>query len=151
MSLAKINLDAFKLKSLDYKLIEDKVDDIESIEPEALSHSDINLQINRGDTAHHEENNVGRLSLEITVTEKNKLYDRIIDLDIEGFFKYDKQLDVNNEEEFREYQDLLQINGTAIMLPYIRSYISNITSFDNVTQHLLLPTMNVYDLFSNQK
>lgn len=149
MSKAKINLEAFKLVSFKYNLVDDKVSDIESVDVDQMSSSDINLQINRGETAHHEEYNKGRLSLDIRVTENNKFYDRFIDLEIEAFFEYDKQIDESDEEEFREYQDLIQVNGTAIILPYIRSYISSITAFDNVTQHLLLPTINIQEMFSS--
>lgn len=150
MSVAKINLDAFKIKSMDYRLVDDKADDAKSVDSEEASVSDINLQVNRGEAAHHEDNEFGKLLLSITITENNALYDREINLEVEGFFKYDKKLNIENEEEFKEYQDLLQINGTAILFPYIRSYISSVTSFDNVTKHLLLPTINVYELYSKK-
>lgn len=145
--MAKINLEAFKLKNIQYKLIDDKIDNTDAIKLEDLDTSNIELQLNSGETAYNEETNAGRLTLILSVIENHPAYDRFIDLEIEGYFKYDTNIMELSEDEFNEYQGLLQINGTAIILPYIRSYVSNLTAFDNVTQHLLIPTVNVYDLY----
>ena len=72
-------------------------------------------------------------------------YDRDIKIIVMGLFKITEQDDYKGEDIER----ILKVNGTAIMMPFVRSFISDITSFDDSTDHILLPTMNVQAMFDS--
>lgn len=57
---------------------------------------------------------------------------------LRGFFEF-------NDED----QKIIFQNGTAIMYPYMRSIITDITSKTNYTP-IILPTMNFYNLLSKE-
>lgn len=50
----------------------------------------------------------------------------------------------------QENKDLLEKNTIAIMFPYIRSYISSITTQPGMTP-IVLPTMNIVAMINDQK
>lgn len=69
---------------------------------------------------------------------------RRISLSIEGLFE------VNQEPDKDELNQVLLPNMVAILMPYARTYLSNLTGFDTSRTHLLMPPVNVYALFENQ-
>jgi preprotein translocase subunit SecB len=71
--------------------------------------------------------------------------DRIIEIVVEGYFDINK--DVSTDKE--ELQNYLALNGTTILLPYVRSIISMITSLDS-PRAMVMPTLNVFDLLNSQ-
>lgn len=50
----------------------------------------------------------------------------------------------------QENKDLLEKNTIAIMFPYIRSYISSITTQPGITP-IVLPAMNIVAMINDQK
>lgn len=82
------------------------------------------------------------LSAKIPSNSKDK---RTINLTISGYFEI-----TDNKLETKKIHEFLGVNGTAILLPYLRSIISMVSSFD-ASDGLIFPTLNVSDLFSNEK
>lgn len=103
---------------------------------------DASLRINVGTS--NIENEGAQLELEVIVEDGNDSYERTIKVVILGLFKFQAQ-GIKDEES----EELLRVNGTAIMMPYIRSLISSLTGFDNSTEHVLLPTINVNAIFED--
>ena len=75
-----------------------------------------------------------RVSLNIvTYTEKSKL-----DLTLDGFFEISKDLGEENKKYF------LSVSAPAIIYPYARTFISNVTAFD-IDDTVILPVINFAD------
>lgn len=65
-----------------------------------------------------------------------------LDVSILGSFR------MENWQKTRESQNIAKYNAPAILLPYLRSTITNITSTANISPYIL-PTFNIYELFEN--
>lgn len=63
---------------------------------------------------------------------------------ITGWFSTDDDIDVD------KYIQFCKVNATAILFPYLRSAVTDITKISNV-QPLVLPLVNVYNLIKNDK
>lgn len=66
---------------------------------------------------------------------------RVVDFSISGKFSV-----VAEGLNDKERELLLKYNGTAILLPYCRSYLSSITGFDTSNTQLLMPPVNVQEM-----
>jgi preprotein translocase subunit SecB len=75
--------------------------------------------------------------------EKNN-YPFSLKLDISGLFSTDDDIEVDKFMEF------CKINGTAILYPYLRSAVTDITKVVN-EQPLVMPLVNVYGLILNNE
>lgn len=75
-----------------------------------------------------------RVSLNIVTYTKNSKLDLVLD----GFFEISKKID----EETKNY--FLSVSAPAIIYPYARSFISNVTAFD-VDKTVILPIINFAD------
>ncbi|NLJ01090.1 MAG: hypothetical protein GX371_08085 [Bacteroidales bacterium] len=80
------------------------------------------------------ESNKFKLLLDVNVRDKNNSLN--IDISSEGFFEFDDELSESEKEFF------FNINALAILFPYIRAYISTLTSLSGI-QPLILPTINL--------
>lgn len=101
------------------------------------------LRVNVGTTDVDKDNNA-QLELEVHISDAGENYIREIKMVILGVFK------INDVDSYTsDIEQILRVNGTAIMMPYIRSLMSSITSFDDSTDHILLPTMNVQEMFDS--
>ncbi|MBS1007804.1 protein-export chaperone SecB [Leuconostoc suionicum] len=91
-----------------------------------------------------EENGKGVVSLDIRSRQEDNLPFNFSVIVI-GKFSYSKKEDIN------EYglEHLLQYNAVAILYPYARSLVSNLTSSSNEFPGLILPTVNVAELLSD--
>ena len=78
------------------------------------------------------------IHVEIEYEDKKKL-----DLKVRGSFGITPEL---QEEEAKR---LVEINGFAILYPYVRSIVSSVTSLDSPNS-LLMPVLNVYDFFKTE-
>ncbi|WP_426703907.1 protein-export chaperone SecB [Staphylococcus shinii] len=133
---AIIDFQSFRLMDLKYNL-ETASNKDEEVDKSAL-------RINVGTTDVSSEG-VAQLELEVNVSDAGENYDRDIKIIVMGLFKITEQDDYKSEDIER----ILKVNGTAIMMPFVRSFISDITSFDDSTDHILLPTMNVHAMFDS--
>lgn len=73
--------------------------------------------------------------LTLNVVAKDKEQNLDLSLTIKGMFEYDT-------DDMNELIPYISMNAPAIMFPYIRAYISNITALGG-TQPIILPTLNV--------
>jgi len=68
-----------------------------------------------------------------------------IDVHTKSTFSYDKTVDLS------EYlEGLFILNAPAIVFPYLRAYITNITTQSGMTP-IILPTLNLTNLGENLK
>lgn len=116
-----IELESYRISDIEYKVFNNKEDlDNHPIENGVIG---VNVQLNEDET-----NAILRVRSELV--DENNL--RSILFEITGFFI------VNTEEMKEEY---LRVNGTAILLPYLRTLVSIMTSLDN-KDAIILPTLN---------
>ncbi|WP_323705340.1 hypothetical protein [Mammaliicoccus sciuri] len=131
---AIMNFESFRIKKIDYL--------VNNMNDRNESNDSASLTLNAG-TSEIDEEGTARLELELNIEDKGLDYDRTIKVVVIAIFNFE-----NSESTSNEYlENLLRINGTAIVLPYIRSLISNLTGFDNSTDHVLLPALNVEGMF----
>lgn len=81
----------------------------------------------------NEAENTFLLTLNVVAKDKEQNLD--LSLTIKGMFEYDT-------DDMNELIPYISMNAPAIMFPYIRAYISNITALGG-TQPIILPTLNV--------
>lgn len=141
---------SFRVQSIDYSIenidenhYPNNEEDKSSIKREG--ENPINLRMNLSNTNIDDEG-TGRIEIEMNIDEyaQKYLYVRKIKLILAGIFHFPN---MNTEYDLEE---LLIKNGTAILMPYIRTIISTITSFDDSTEQILLPTMNILSFFEKE-
>lgn len=81
----------------------------------------------------NEEEKTFLLTLNVVAKDKEQNLD--LSLTIKGMFEYDT-------DDMNELIPYISMNAPAILFPYIRAYISNITALGG-TQPIILPTLNV--------
>lgn len=69
-----------------------------------------------------------------------------VDVEIEGLFEF-----VEVESEGLKFEDYLTNNAVAILLPYLRSTISELTAKSNEYPVLNLPIINVAKMLENEE
>ena len=69
----------------------------------------------------------------------------IIEVEMIGEFEFSDEM---KEEEKTKF---LKINGAAILYPYVRAYISNISSFDKEALPIIIPTVNFQQIYENDE
>jgi preprotein translocase subunit SecB len=80
-------------------------------------------------------NNQFQLSLEIDIIDKQE--DTFVNVEIIGLFKF--------TGDFDEVKNFLYLNAPAILFPYLRAYISTLTTLSGLDTYTL-PTMNLSSL-----
>lgn len=90
------------------------------------------------------EEDVFQVSLECIIFEdaerKNKPFS--LDIVITGFYEFDA--DLSDEIQYK----MLKINATAILYPYLRSFVTTVTGNAGFTP-LILPLINVYEFLKS--
>jgi len=76
-----------------------------------------------------------QLALALEVIDKDE--DSLLNVEIVGFFNY--------KGEPEEIKTFLSVNAPALLYPYLRAYVSSITSLSGLGTHTL-PTMNLLGL-----
>ncbi len=92
------------------------------------------LQVDIKKSKEEENNNIYSLFFDITINDKSESLN--IFLNIEGKFEFDKDLTDSEKESF------FKINAPAILFPYVRAYISTLTSLSGINP-IILPTINL--------
>lgn len=90
-----------------------------------------------------EDNKEARIVLSTTIlkSDEEQMDFKKVTVEITGYFK------INTDENVQEY---LRVNGTAILFPYLRTFISVITSLDN-SDAIVIPTINTNSFGGNIK
>jgi len=137
---AKIQLQKYVVETIEYK-----------INPgiEALNNKEqFNMDINISQNLHNDtENRIATLKLGCQIG-KNDLENNFpffLNIELVGTFSYDTDLDE------AKCTKMLNLNGTAILFPYLRSLISMITTLCSIPP-VIIPTINIGNLIAqNQK
>ncbi|MEJ6952080.1 protein-export chaperone SecB [Natronospora cellulosivora (SeqCode)] len=92
-----------------------------------------------------EENHKGSTQLRIKIWEDayNNNYPFKLSVEIIGFFSADKEMDK------KKFAEMCESNGTAILFPFLRSVITDITKNANVTP-LVMPLINVENFIKDK-
>lgn len=69
----------------------------------------------------------------------------VIEVEMIGEFEFSDEI---KEEEKTKF---LKINGAAILYPYVRAYISNISSFDKEALPIIIPTVNFQQIYESDE
>lgn len=89
--------------------------------------------------------NEGQLIIQVELFEKeNNNYPFYLSFIIYGIF-------TNNGLEAEQFKRAVEYNGTALLFPFIRSTVADITKIANNGNPLLLPTINVNALIEDSK
>ena len=104
---------------------------------ETSDENNINVEVSTGLNS---ERDKGKVELSINVLESNE--NRKLEISLVGFFTFSNVDDDKKTE-------ILAINGTAILYPYIRSVSSMVTSQDS-SPAIILPTVNTINFLKNK-
>ena len=104
---------------------------------ETSDENNINVEVSTGLNS---ERDKGKVELSINVLESNE--NRKLEISLVGFFTFSNVDDDKKTE-------ILAINGTAILYPYIRSVASMVTSQDS-SPAIILPTVNTINFLKNK-
>lgn len=79
-------------------------------------------------------------ALHVAIKIQNVRKDGFMDLKmiVESQFEFNKAADMSLEQK----KEIIGTNGMAILIPYIRSHISTLTTIDMKSSHVLLPLIN---------
>lgn len=91
------------------------------------------------EVGHSDDNTHGAVKLSVVLIDKDAL--KKISATIIGYFE------INIKENIF---DILYVNGTAILYPYLRSIVSIVSAIDS-SEAMLLPTINVLELLDNSQ
>ncbi|MDD3543579.1 MAG: protein-export chaperone SecB [Christensenellales bacterium] len=118
-----------KFRFLNYQIHESsiRISDAESVG------KDLQIDIKKSNKEEEKEN-IYNLFFEITINDK--LGSLNIFLNIEGKFEFNKDLTDSEKDSF------FNINAPAILFPYVRAYISTLTSLSGINP-IILPTINL--------
>lgn len=126
-----IELEGYKIKTLNYTTDKNHIKKIKSgfsFEPE--------LGLNKEKT---------KAVLRVSATLKGKENSLGVEITLNGFFKINE---IARDDE-AALVNMLYVNGTAIIFPYVRSILSMITGLDS-NSTVLLPTINTTDLLTKK-
>lgn len=91
------------------------------------------------------DGNIGQLVIQVELFEKNSdIYPFYLSFIIFGIF-------TNNGLTEEQFKRAVEYNGTALLFPFIRSTVADITKIANHGNPLLLPTINVNALIEDSK
>lgn len=146
MSNKKANMQFrnFRIKSVDYQLFsEDETDEIKILEgADTLEEGQIKMDFNLGTSKiNNDELDLKQLDIRADILTKTNNNIIKIELFFNGMFEFLKE---EMDSEFKE--ELLIRNGTAILFPYVRSFVSMISGFDTNNTQIILPTLNLSDV-----
>jgi len=88
------------------------------------------------------------LFLEDPATAEGPSDKRLVELflDYFGVFSFVVDEEVETQRERNQIIDLLQLNGTAILFPYLRAAVTSISATAGLNPPFVLPTVNVHKL-----
>lgn len=118
-----------QFRFVNYRITESAI----QIDPEREPNDELEVNFEQTIGVHETENRM-RLLLNTTITDKDSVLS--IAVKAEGFFEFDSELD----EEMKD--DFFNTNAPAILFPYIRAYISTLSTLSGL-KPIILPTLNL--------
>ncbi|EOB23520.1 hypothetical protein D062_11272, partial [Streptococcus pneumoniae 1542] len=88
---------------------------------------------------HADDYSHGAVKLSVSLVDKDAM--KKISVTVIGYFE------INIDENIT---DILYVNGTAILCPYLRSIVSTVSAIDS-SEAMLLPTINVLELLDKSQ
>ena len=135
--LASINFEKFLIEKSNFKINKNYIPKDEEMELDIKFKNEINID---------ENNTMALITLSCSVFNKavERNYPFSLKVTIVGFFEYQANL---TDEDILE---ILEVNGNAILFPYLRSYITTLTSNSGIPP-LIIPTINIAKLVKENK
>lgn len=118
-----------QFRFVNYRITESAI----QIDPEREPNDELEVNFEQTIGVHETENRM-RLLLNTTITDKDSVLS--IAVKAEGFFEFNSELD----EEMKD--DFFNTNAPAILFPYIRAYISTLSTLSGL-KPIILPTLNL--------
>lgn len=128
--MKNVELINFKLIGVKYELINGKSNNTIDINIHTPKLNDDNLNKVLTGVADITINDAGVL--------KNEDSYRVINIVIHGLFKIK-----DNDKSIVELETIFREEVGNLLIPYLRTLVSQLTSFDSTTQHLLLPLIEL--------
>ncbi|EGO2718617.1 protein-export chaperone SecB [Enterococcus faecalis] len=128
MDTAPIYFQGYKINSIKYETSDTDVELTEDYKPEI--EFGIDEKFEKGT---------------VKITSVMNTANRQITITVSGVFKINK----NYTDDKEEILNFLGLNGSAILLPYVRAIVSMLTTLDS-NQAIVLPTINVMDLLNQE-
>ncbi len=133
--LSSLNFENYACEKIEFHLNEDFVSGRE-VELDLSFERTIEIDIEDSEA-------IIRLGCKVFENYKEKNYPFFMNVLMSGFFYFESTLDEKDAKQ------LLEVNGTAILFPYLRALISNITSSAGV-HPLVIPTINIVNMIRNE-
>jgi preprotein translocase subunit SecB len=118
-----------KFRFKGYKIVESHI----STNPEKEASQNLNVEFEQTIGVNEEGHNM-RLEMITNINDENKVL--IIKVKAQGFFEFDSDLKLEEKEIF------FRTNAPAILFPYVRAYITTLSSLSGVNP-VILPTLNM--------
>lgn len=131
------NSNKSKFRFIGYQILKSS---IEISDPRNVSDS-LNINFRKSSGVNHSENKY-KLDLNIAIDDDNKAL--LIDVLCHGFFEFDRDISAEDQNTF------FNTSAPAILFPYIRAYITTLTSLSGI-KPLILPTINLTQGAVNDK
>lgn len=132
------------LKFENYKVLE--VQYRTSLKNPIYDQAELNPVFNVGIGINNENNKQSIVKLSVEIGNKDNDDEEYLFVEIVGFFKYDSEEEIDEEELYTVYR----INGTAILFPYLRSMVCDVTGKGDQPA-ILIPPINIYSLFEDSE
>ena len=118
-----------QFRFVNYRITESVI----KLNPEVEPNDELEVNFEQTIGVHDTENRM-RLLLNTSIKDKNNALS--IAVKAEGFFEFDEGLDEDMKDGF------FNANAPAILFPYIRAYISTLSTLSG-TKPIVLPTLNL--------
>lgn len=105
---------------------------IEILDPHKISDS-LNINFRKSSGINQSENKY-KLDINVRINDDNKAL--LIDVLCHGFFEFDRDISIKEQGIF------FNTSAPAILFPYLRAYITTLTSLSGI-KPLILPTINL--------
>jgi preprotein translocase subunit SecB len=118
-----------QFRFVNYRITESVI----KLDPEVEPSDELEVNFEQTIGVHETENRM-RLLLNTSITDKNNALS--IAVKAEGYFEFDEGLDEDMKDGF------FNANAPAILFPYIRAYISTLSTLSGI-KPIVLPTLNL--------
>ena len=95
--------------------------------------SDLSVSLKKNSNK-YDDRGIIELELNVKINDRNQAIK--IDVDVIGIFKFDKEVDP------KTLSSLVNVNASAMLFPYVRSYITSLTALSGI-QPVILPVLNL--------
>ena len=118
-----------QFRFVNYRITESVI----KLDPEVEPSDELEVNFEQTIGVHETENRM-RLLLNTSITDKNNALS--VAVKAEGYFEFDEGLDEDMKDGF------FNANAPAILFPYIRAYISTLSTLSGI-KPIVLPTLNL--------